>query len=143
MSKTNKEYQSIISTPLHVSESEIAIVCQDYTANWITENTEQLITILHGLGIDTTKKFELQPTVQHRNRLHKIVTCARYYGEERGDIEYLQSGYASNEALDKAKNCRMLDSIYRSRGLTEDVLAAAEEKDKWNPWKDEDEVNDD
>ncbi len=66
-----------------------------------------------------------------------------WFGSERLCEEWLNSGYASKEAKDKAKGSRLLDELYRSRGLTEDVLAAAEEKDKWNPWKDEDEVDDD
>lgn len=132
MPKQKKEFYSMIATPMHVSESELVVICKDYDVSWLTDNTDYLKSVLFDLGLDTTKHFELQDVCQHRNRLGKVVTCRRYLGDERSDGEYLRSGFASTEALDKAKNCRMLDCLYRTKGLTVDVQVALESRDKYN-----------
>jgi hypothetical protein len=127
----HKNYYSCIQDSIHISETEIAKVVPDYHYSWLEEDTEKLKGILYDLGMDTGKPFELQPPVQHRNRLGEVVTSARYYGTERSDPEYLRSGFASQAALDKAKNCRLLDDLYKERGLTIDAQLALESRDKY------------
>lgn len=129
--KSKKEYYSVIATPIHISESEIAIICPDYNANWLAENTDYLKSVLYDLGMDTAKHFEVHEVVQHRNRLGNVVTCSRYYGEERSDDEYLRSGYASTAALDKSRNSRLTDDLYRMKALTIDTQMALEARDRY------------
>ena len=138
---TRKGYTSMIATPIHISESEIAAVYPEYQANWLEDNIEDLKSVLFDLGMDTNQHFELQPVTQHRNRLGKVVTCARYTGEERSDPEYLKSGMASREAKDKAKNSQMLDCLYREKGLTVDAQLAMEKRDMYKTIEEEDKID--
>lgn len=135
--KKKKEYYSMIATPLHVSESEIAVIYPEYDVSWLIENIEDLKTVLYDLGGDTSKHFELQEVTQHRNRLGNVVTCGRYILEERSDIEWLKSGYASEAALDKARNSPMTDCLYREKGLTIDIQQAMENRDKYRTLEEE------
>ena len=136
-----KEYYSMISTPIHISESEIAFAYPQYNANWLTENLSDLNAVLFDLGLDTSKHYQLQEVTQHRNRLGKVVVCGRYLGTERDDTDWMQSGFASQAAKDKAKNSRMLDDLYREKALTIDAQAALERKDMFAS-KTEDESED-
>ena len=52
-----KEYYSMISTPIHISESEIAFAYPQYNANWLTENLSDLNSVLFDLGLDTSKHY--------------------------------------------------------------------------------------
>lgn len=129
----------MIATPVHISESEISIICPQYDVSWLAENIEDLKTVLYELGGDISKHFELQEVTQHRNRLGNVVTCGRYLLEERSDIKWLQSGYASQAAIDKARNSPMTDCLYREKGLTVDMQQAMEKKDKYQVVEDEEE----
>ena len=140
---TKQEYYSKIAALVNISQSDVSYIYPEYTTELEQSDPELLKYLLWNLGLDVNQPYVFQQVTQHRNKLDKIVTCHRWFGSERLDEEWLNSGYASKEAKDKAKGSRLLDELYRSRGLTEDVLAAAEEKDKWNTWKDEDEVDDD
>ena len=140
---TKQEYYSKIAALVNISQSDVNYIYPEYTTELEQSDPELLKNLLWNLGLDVNQPYVFQQVTQHRNKLGKIVTCHRWFSSERLCEEWLNSGYASKEAKDKAKGSRLLDELYRSRGLTEDVLAAAEEKDKWNPWKDEDEVNDD
>lgn len=139
MTKSKKEFYSMIMAPIHVSETEIAYLYPDYEASWIEAEVDKLQGILFDLGLDTKQHYEIQPAMQHRNRMKQVVTCSRYYGVERSDTDWLSSGYASTAAKDKALNCRLLDDVYRSRALTIDAQLALESKDKYNVVEDEDE----
>lgn len=44
----------------------------------------------------------------------------------------LEIGFASQAVKDKLKNSRILDDLYKSKGLTEDCIEAAEWKDKYS-----------
>lgn len=121
-----------------VSETEIAMQYPEYNSDWLSENIDDLKTILWDFGMDTlNENFTVSDVVQHRNRLNQIVTSARYVGLERSDTEWLNSGYASQFAKDKAKDSRLLDDIYRSHGLTTDMQDAMEAKDKYKTLEDE------
>lgn len=120
---------SRISSVIHVSESEIAALYPTYQADWNEEPFSYLGNALWELGLDIDKPYQIQDVCQHRNRMNQVVTCRRYYGEERLDKAWLTSGFASKAAIDKSKNCKLLDELYRQRGLTEDVQFALETKD--------------
>ena len=76
--------------------------------------------------------FEIQPNIQHRNRFNEVVICDRFVGNERIDPNWINSGYASKEAKDKASSNKILDDIYRSKLLTEDIQLSLEERDKYS-----------
>lgn len=137
MTKQKKEYYSVIQASIHISQSEIAAIYPDYNYTWDTEQIDKLRGVLFDLGLDTSQYFELQEVSQHRNRLGKIVTCQRYYGSERLDLDWLKSGFASQSAKDKAKNSRLLDDLYREKSLTIDAQLALESRDRYNKIEDE------
>ncbi len=137
---TNKkgDFKSMICTDFIVSESEIAMLYPEYNISWLMEEIDDLKTVLWDMGMDTVNEnFELSEIVQHRNRLGKVVTCGRYVGIQRSDDDWLNSGYATQDAIDKARNSRMTDDLYRMKGLTTDMQAAMEAKDKYKTPEDE------
>lgn len=137
---TKKGFKSMIDNTFLISETEVAMVYPEYTSDWLVENIDDLKSVLWDLGMDTlNENFTLSEVVQHRNRLNQIVTSGRYVGLERSDSDWLQSGYASEYARDKAKNSHLLDDIYRSKGLTTDMQAAMEKKDSYKELEDESE----
>ena len=120
-----------ISAVCIVSESEIQHIDPGFRFSNIESDQERLKGILFSLGMDTSKNFIKQPNIQHRNRLNKVVTCDRYVGNERLDRVWIDSGYASREAKDKASGSRMLEDIYRARDLTEDRQLKLEDRDRY------------
>lgn len=124
-SPTRKIENSILALCI-VSESELAKVIPDFSSRIEEESPTVFKTILHGMGIDTSRAIERQDGLQHRNRLNEIVICSRYVGYERTDDEWINSGYASQTARDKASGSRLLEDLYRARGLTEDYQAKLE-----------------
>ena len=123
-------YSSKILALVYVSSSEIAKVIPDWDEVKAMEDPEKFNLLLFELGIDPKFPIELQLNYQHRNRFDEVVICSRWVGHERQDKEWINSGYASKEAVDKAKNSRLLDSSYRSRACTIDVQEMLEEKDR-------------
>lgn len=123
-------YSSKILALVYVSSSEIAKVIPDWDEVKEMEDPEKFNLMLFELGIDPKFPIEHQLNFQHRNRFDEVVICSRWVGHERQDKEWINSGYASKEAVDKAKNSRMLDSSYRSRAFTIDVQEMLEEKDR-------------
>lgn len=113
-----------------ISLSELHRMDNSFTEKSISEySTEKLKQLLHELGIDTSQTYEHQ-IIPHRNNLNEIYTGSRWVGCERTDTEWLCSGYASQEAKDKAKGSRLLVDLYRNKGLSTDRLAGV--------WADED-----
>ncbi len=123
-------YSSKILALVYVSSSEIAKVIPDWDEVKAMEDPAMFNLMLFELGIDPKFPIEHQLNFQHRNRFDEVVICSRWVGHERQDKEWINSGYASKEAVDKAKNSRMLDSSYRSRACTIDVQEMREEKDR-------------
>lgn len=113
-----------------VSESEIAKVIPDYDCSM--EKTARFKQILFELGMDVTKPITRQDGLQHRNRLNEVVVCSRWIGDERIDADWISSGYASREAVDKASGSKMLEDLYRSKFLTEDTQAILEARDQYS-----------
>lgn len=112
-----------------ISESEIAKVIPEY--NCKMEGTAKFKQILFELGMDTSKPIIRQDGLQHRNRLNEVVLCSRWVGDERIDPDWISSGYASKEAIDKASGSKMLEDLYRSKFMTEDTQAILEARDRY------------
>jgi hypothetical protein len=127
MIKVNKP-NSIVALCI-ISESEIAKVIPDYSFQMETE--ESFKELLYSLGMDIQKPYSRQDALQHRNRLNEIVICSRWVGEERTDEDWVNSGYASREAIDKASGSKILESLYREKGLTEDAQEAMRQRDRY------------
>ena len=102
-----------------VSESEIATVKDGFTLQWAIENPKEFNEMLYELGFDTNSMIELQEGLTHRNAFNAVITCARWVGAERACPKWLASGHASQEAKDKATGSKMLEDLYRRRGMTE------------------------
>ena len=119
---------NLIAAVCIISESELAKV-MDYTAAFSEQ--EGFLQVLYGLGMDTTRPVIRQDALQHRNRFNEIVICSRWVGDERTDAEWINSGYASREAIDKATGSKILEDIYRAKYLTVDMQAMLESRDRY------------
>jgi hypothetical protein len=126
-----KKRESTIVALCIISESEIAKVIPTYSKDFEVDNPVAFRKMLWEIGLDTSRPFERQDGLWHRNRLNEVVMCSRYVGHERLDAEWLASGYASVSAMDKASGCRILEDIYRARNLTEDRQAALADREKY------------
>jgi hypothetical protein len=114
-----------------ISESEITKVMPNYSAEF--ENEEiKFKSFLYSLGMDINKPYQRQDGLQHRNRLNEIVVCSRWVGEERVDEAWINSGYASKPAIDKASGSKLTEDLYRARYETEDAQAILEARDRYN-----------
>ena len=102
-----------------VSISELAKVKPEITYDWIDNNQIEFLDMLKSIGMNIHQGIERQENLQHRNRFNEVVICDRYVGNERCDKEWLNSGYASQEAKDKATGSRLLTDLYRLRGGVE------------------------
>jgi len=107
---------SKITALIYVSASELAKVIPNFTYDML--EGKALNDILYSLGADTNLHIEHQECLQHRNRFGEVVVCDRWIANERTDAEWITSGYASREAIDKSLGNKLLDDLYRMRGLT-------------------------
>ena len=134
MKEKERKYISDIAAYVLVSEAELFHVNPEYSVNWFYEETDKkkLDDLLHNFGMDMQYKYDLQEVTQHRSKLlNKVVTCRRYFGYERQDLEWINSGFASREALDKFKSNRLVDEMYFQKGLTHQAQVSAELKDQY------------
>lgn len=127
--KVQQETFSQICAVIAVSESEIQALFPDYSAEWETKTPAVFKSILWDFGLNVNQEYNRQDFVQHRNRMNKQVLCSRWVGNERYDSEWLNSGLASKECLDRAKNNRLLDDLYRAKNMTVDMQSYLEQKD--------------
>lgn len=127
--KQRKLRPSAIVADVIISESEIAKVLPSYSSSLEQEQPEKFKELLYNLGMDVNQIYTRQDAIQHRNRLNEVVICSRWVGRSRLDEEWLKSGYASKEAIDKANGSKMLESLYREKCLTEDAQIALEQRD--------------
>lgn len=104
----------------YISLSEIQTVMPWVNEEFIESHKEEFNQMLYDLGMDIRYPYETQDCT-HRNRFNNVITCQRFVGNERTDKEWLDSGYASVEAKDKALDNRILTDAYRLRGLVESV----------------------
>ena len=100
-----------------ISLSELQTINPKYTEEW-SENTPELEQTLFSLGANTKSPYEKQ-TDQHRNRFGNLITCSRWVCAERTDKEWIESGYASQAAIDKASGSRLIRDLYRLKGQVE------------------------
>lgn len=122
-----KKESAIVATVI-VSESELR---KAYNLSEPVVEDSKFASILYNMGMDVSLTVTRQDGLWHRNRLNEIALCSRWIGEERQDSEWINSGYASQEAKDKAKCNRMLDDLYRSKNLTKDTQQVLEDRDKY------------
>lgn len=101
-----------------VSAMEISEVMPSFTYKWAEENPEDFKDILYRFGMNVNMGFETEPNITHRTILNRVVTCDRYIGNERIDKEWIASGWASREAKDKSSGSKLLNDIYRMKGLS-------------------------
>lgn len=102
-----------------ISASEIAKVMPEFTYDFPDNYPHEFQDLLWSLGVDIKQPIERQFTIQHKNRFGEVVICDRWVANERYDLEWIRSGYASVEAVDKSKNNRLLNDIYRLKGYVE------------------------
>lgn len=102
-----------------VSSYDIAKVKKDFTYQFVKDNLEDFKDILYRFGMNVNSGFETQENVLHRTLAGDVVQGDRYVGSERTDKEWLESGFASREAKDRASGSKLLTDIYRAKGLTE------------------------
>ncbi len=114
-----------------LSESELARGIPDYSASFETEQPTKFKLLLSGLGMDISQPYIRQDGLMHRNRFNEVVQCSRWVGNERLDEAWLNSGYASAAAKDKAAGSKMIEDAYRMRQETEDQQAALERRDQY------------
>jgi hypothetical protein len=110
-----------------ISLSELQTIDSRFTEEWVEQNPKELEAILSGLGLDINQPYEKQYNT-HRNKFNNVITCSRWVGSESISEEWIKSGYASQEAIDKSKGNKLLVDLYRSKGLTTDRHAGV-----WEP----------
>jgi hypothetical protein len=128
VNEPKQKRSSAIVAMVIVSESELAKVIPDY--DYRLEQEQKFEEILYALGADVSKPYLRQDGLQHRNRFNEVVVCSRWLAYERQDSAWVESGYASKEAIDKAAGSKILDDLYRTRYLTEDGQALLEARDR-------------
>lgn len=80
-----------------ISESELKKALDNYEE--VRNDPTQFLEILYKVGIDTSKPIEIQENLPHRNAFKEIVTCPRFVGVERTDVEWQDSGNISMASL--------------------------------------------
>jgi hypothetical protein len=128
VNEPKQKRSSAIVAMVIVSESELAKVIPDY--DYRLEKEQKFDEILYALGADVSKPYLRQDGLQHRNRFNEVVVCSRWLAYERQDSVWIESGYASKEAIDKATGSKILDDLYRSKYLTEDAQQLLEARDR-------------
>lgn len=109
-----------ISALVYISFSELQQFNRNISPEWAAENPEEFKKVLWDVGLDTNVPWDYQTMQQHRNRFEQEVICDRIVGNERIDTEWINSGYASVAAKDKAAGNHLVLDLYRLKGLIED-----------------------
>ena len=108
-----------IAATVFISLSEIQTVAPWCDEEFIENNQEVFKQMLYDLGADVYQyPIEVQD-VAHRNKFGNIITCKRWVCNERVDPAWISSGYCSVEARDKSLNNKILNDLYRFKGLVE------------------------
>ena len=103
----------------YISLSEINKFRPEINKEWIEQHPAEFKEILFSLGVDVEIPWDYQENLNHRNAFNESVTCDRIVGNERTDQEWVDSGFASREAIDKSKQSRLLTDLYRMKGLVQ------------------------
>lgn len=101
---------------IQISLSEIQKVKPEVTIEYIENNQGEFLQWLYELGADITYQVREEYN-QHRNRFDEVVTTYRWVCEERRDESWLQSGHASEAAIDRGLDNKLLNDCYRLRGI--------------------------
>lgn len=72
---------------------------------------------LHQNGMDVDKEFDLVRRT-HRNLRNQLVNGERYEGQERTDVAWVKSGYASLEAIIESEKDSNLRQTLREMSVT-------------------------
>jgi hypothetical protein len=102
-----------INAFLVISESEVSAVVPDYFSGWENTNREEFLKLLYKAGCDTRYEIEIQDNLKHRNRMNQVVICRRWICYERTDDAWIESGYASRDAIHKASGNKLLRDLNR------------------------------
>ena len=103
----------------YISLSEIIKVMPEVNRAWVDKNPKEFNNILFELGVDITVPYDYQENIQHRNYFNEVVVCDRVVGNERLTKDWITSGLASREAIDKARGSKLLIDLYRLKGLVD------------------------
>ncbi len=103
----------------YVSLSELETVMPWINKEWIDDNFETFKKMLWDLGVDSLNYPVEEQYNTHRNRFNNLITTYRWVGNSRLDKEWIQSPYSSVEARDKSLNNKILNDLYRFKGLVE------------------------
>jgi hypothetical protein len=103
----------------YISFSEIQRTNPEVTPEYAKSNLEEFHKILYQLGLDTSIPYDWQVNIPHRNFFNQVVTCDRIVGNELTTPEWISSGLASQEAIDRSKNNKILIDLYRLKGMVE------------------------
>lgn len=122
---------NLIVATVIISESEIKKVLPTYDSSLEESSPTTFKLMMYKLGADITKNYERQDFIQHRNRFNEVVTCSRWVFQERLDEQWIKSGHASREAIHKAGGSKLIEQLYREKGLTEDIQQALEARDRY------------
>lgn len=124
--------ESLILAYTPISLSEVYHVFPaEYYFGFEVDNPIRFKEMLFTLGLDVSLPYDKQTGLLHRNRLNKVVKCDRYVGEERQDKDWITSGFASREAIDKYSRNKILEDLYRMRNCTKDTEAVLASKDHY------------
>lgn len=110
--------QTIIANAI-VSSFDLLKAFPAFSHEWASENPREFHELLWQFGLNAALGVEVQENVPHRCLQGVVVECHRYVGKERIDKEWLESGFASYEAKQKASNSQLLTDLYRAKGLVE------------------------
>lgn len=95
------------------------------------EHPSKFREYLHELGADINKPMLMQNKKHRSEEDLKVYTGTRWVCEERQDEDWINSGYASQQAKDKFFKNRIVEDLYRSRSLTTDTQRVLEERDRF------------
>lgn len=132
--QTKIKRASGIVASVTVSMSEILSTLPYFTLkstrNSKGEYSSKFLELLYGLGADVQEPIREDLSSTHRNRFNEVVTCPKWLCEERQDNGWINSGYASRAAVDKASGSLLVEASYRARGETKDMQAMLNQRDK-------------
>lgn len=101
-----------------ISQSELITADPKFTEEYCLNNKEEVYQVLNSLGMDINYPIDEQH-VTHRNRFENVVTGLRWVGNELTTAEWVNSGYASEAAIDKSRNSKLTIDLYRLKGMAE------------------------
>jgi hypothetical protein len=124
-----------------ISESELQLI-QGWRYDAPEEHAEDFKQLLWNLGCNVHSGIELQSNT-HRNNLGNVVSCRRWVCFERSDKEWLESGYASRDALNEYSGSSLLVDLVGARRRKEVLNDNEEDAEKYSEGYSEDEQQDD